>query len=168
MKVDQQKRTLDEWLGNHRGLIFRIVRAYAFNEHDREDLFQEIAFQLWESIPRFRAESAVTTWIHRVALFSSIAWSRREVRHADRTQEMIEPPVFEETEEDPRVSWLYEQIARLDVVNRTVVLLMLEGLDYREIANTLGISEENVAVKVHRVKKLLAERSSRKGTDDGV
>jgi RNA polymerase sigma factor (sigma-70 family) len=58
--------------------------AYAFTSHDRDDLFQEIATHLWESIPRFRGESAVTTWLYRVALNSALNWSRKERKHRDR------------------------------------------------------------------------------------
>jgi len=167
MRDEERQRTIDEWLESYQGLIWKVVRAYAFTSHDREDLFQEIAFQLWESIPRFKRESKVTTWIYRVSLYSGIAWSKRERRHSERALAMEESPVLEETEEDPRLSWLYKQIATLDVIDRSLVLLLLEGMSYREMADTLGISEENVGVKIHRVKKVLEERSNREENNDG-
>lgn len=54
----EQKRIFDEWLSWHKGLFFKVVRAYAFNTHDRDDLFQEISIQVWNSIPNFRVNPA--------------------------------------------------------------------------------------------------------------
>src|SRR2546423_11222551 len=86
MEVSEQSRIFDEWLSQHKGLLFKVVHAYAFTSHDREDLFQEIATQIWNSIPRFRRESAVTTWLYRVALNSALAWSRKERKHRNQSQ----------------------------------------------------------------------------------
>ncbi len=86
MEVSDQSRIFDEWLSRHKGLLFKVVHSYAFTPHDRDDLFQEIATQVWNSIPRFRAESAVTTWLYRVALNSALAWSRKERKHRDQMQ----------------------------------------------------------------------------------
>src|SRR6478752_3488522 len=158
MEVSEQSRIFDEWLSRHKGLLFKVVHAYSFRSHDREDLFQEIATQLWNSIPRFRAESAVTTWLYRVALNTALAWSRKERRHRDKTQAMEEQePVLRETSlsKDRRLGWLYEQIAQLDHVDRSLTLLLLDGHSYREIAETLGISETHVGVKINRIKKHL-------------
>src|SRR5882672_1016019 len=122
MEVSEQSRIFDEWLSQHKGLLFKVVHVYGFSSHDREDLFQEIATQVWNSIPRFRAESAVTTWLYRVALNSALAWSRKERRHRDKTQMLEnEEPTLRETSrsKDQRLGWLYEQIAQLDHVDRS-------------------------------------------------
>lgn len=60
MEEREQRRIFDDWLGTFKGLLFRVVHAYAFTPHDREDLFQEISAQVWNSIPRFRGDSAGT------------------------------------------------------------------------------------------------------------
>ena len=72
MKSTEQQRIFEEWLGLHSGLLFKVVRAYAFNSHDQDDLFQEITAQLWNSVPGYRGDSALPTWIYRVALYSAI------------------------------------------------------------------------------------------------
>ena len=155
MEVSEQSRIFDEWLSRHKGLLFKVVHAYGFTSHDRDDLFQEIATQVWNSIPRFRGESAVTTWLYRVALNSALAWSRKERKHRDRMQalEGLEL-VLRETPrvEDRRLGWLYEQIAQLDHVDRSLTLLLLDDYSYREMAETLGISESYVGVKINRIK----------------
>jgi len=155
MEVSDQRQVLDQWLGQHNGLIFKVVHAYAFTSHDREDLFQEIATQLWNSIPRFRGDSAVATWLYRVALNSALNWSRKERKHRDRTQPLGgDEPALRETSaaKDRRLGWLYEQIGQFDHVDRSLTLLLLDGCSYREMAETLGISESYVGVKINRIK----------------
>ena len=163
MNNAERQRKLESWLENHQGLIFKIIRAYAFAPHDREDLLQEISIQLWDSIPRFKGKSAETTWIYRVALYASIAWSKRERRHSDRSSEVEPMPLVDEPVEDPRLGWLYAQLATLEEIDRSLMLMLLDGMSYAEMANALGISEQNVGVKIHRIKKVLVERSNRDG-----
>lgn len=164
MDEKAQERIFDDWLGRHRGLLFKVVRAYAMTRQDQDDLFQEIATQVWNSIPRFRAESAVTTWLYRVALNTALAWTRKERSHRHRTQALDgSERILAETSHKPdrRLDWLYEQIAQFDHVDRSLTLLLLDGLSYREIAETLGITENNVGVKINRIKTRLIERAKK-------
>lgn len=162
MDEEKQKRTFDDWLAQHRGLIFKVVRAYAFTPPDQDDLFQEIATQIWNSIPQFRGNSAVTTWLYRVALNTALAWLRKERRNRHHLQAIsdsefvLEVPV---RATNARLDWLYEQIAQLDHVDRSLTLLMLDGFSYREMAETLGISESHVGVKLNRIKAQLITKS---------
>lgn len=71
MSESEQKQIFDDWLQQHRGIFFKVVRSYAGNSADQDDLFQEIALQVWQSIPDFRGESKPSTWIYRVALFTA-------------------------------------------------------------------------------------------------
>ncbi len=161
MVAIKQKQIFDRWLREHRGIFFKIVRAYAFTADDQDDLFQEISLQVWKSIPDFRGESKVSTWIYRVALYSAYAWVRSEKKrpetaplaNVERTLRMREEA------EDGRVTWLYEQIGALDPLDRSICLLMLDGYKYREIADLLGISASNVGIKIHRVKQHLSRKS---------
>jgi RNA polymerase sigma-70 factor, ECF subfamily len=162
MERPHRQAIFDDWLRAHAGLLLRIVRAYAFTPQDREDLLQEAALQLWNSIPRFRGESKVTTWIYRVALRSAMAWSQRERTHRDAKQPLAEAdlvPAPPSAMADPRLDWIYAQIAKLEPVERSLILLHLDGLSYREIADTLGISESHVGVKLSRIKKALVSES---------
>ena len=162
MKPDQQQRIFGEWLDRHRGLLFKVVRAYAFNAHDQQDLFQEIATQVWNSVPKFRGESAVTTWIYRVALYAAIAWSKKERKHRTRhrTIDGNQYPLLQAAAtSDPRLDWLYEQIAQLDEIDRSLTLMMLDGFSYKEIGATLGITPSHVGVKLNRIKKRLTAQS---------
>ena len=81
MTEKEQKQIFEEWLNQHKALIFKIVRAYAFNATDQDDLLQEIIIQVWHSIPTFRKESTVTTWLYRVSLNNAIKWTKKERKH---------------------------------------------------------------------------------------
>ena len=163
MDEPEQKRILDDWLSTHRGLLLKVLRAFAFTAHDQDDLFQEIAFQLWNSIPNFKRASAASTWVYRVALYSGIKWAKKEQRRAEK-HEPLDLSAHTENltpqNEDPRVAWLYQQIARLAPIDRSLMLLVLEGLSYQEMADTLGLSESNVGVKINRIKKAFASQSN--------
>ena len=159
MTEKDQLDILEEWLRLHKGLLFKVVRAYTKTDH--EDLFQEIIIQVWRSIPSFRQESAVTTWLYRIALNTAIKWTQKEKKHAgaetiDNVQHLLQEnslPI------DERLSWLYEEIYKLDEIDRSVTLLLLEGFSYKEMSSILGISESNVGVKINRIKKQLIAKS---------
>jgi RNA polymerase sigma-70 factor (ECF subfamily) len=162
MQDTERDRIFGEWLAGHKGILFKVVHAYAFEHADRQDLFQEVAVQVWRSVDAFRGESSVPTWMYRVALNTAIAWTRKEGRH----QRGKEP--FEGMEDllttssarpDPRVEWLYQQIAQLKEVDRSVALLLLDGFSYKEIAGVTGLTESNVGVKINRIKSALAGKS---------
>jgi RNA polymerase sigma-70 factor (ECF subfamily) len=162
MQYDDQQRLFDQWLKSHQGLFFKVVRAYAFTPQDQEDLFQEIATQVWRSVPNFRGEAAVTTWIYRVALNAAIAWTRKEWKHRDGKQSAdgAESAILQASPAtDPRIEWLYAQIRQLNEIDRSLTLLLLDGFNYKEMAAMLGITENYVGVKISRIKEHLTSRS---------
>lgn len=170
MEKNKQKRIFDEWLSKHKSLLFKVVRAYSFTRHDQDDLFQEIAIQVWNSIPNFRGDATVTTWLYRVALYTAIAWTRKEKKHHTGKESLngVKHTMTATSKlKDRRLDWIYHQIAQLDEIDRSLMLLMLDGFSYKEMATTLGISESNVGVKINRIKKRLAHKS-RKETSYGL
>jgi RNA polymerase sigma-70 factor (ECF subfamily) len=164
MRPTQQKAVFDSWLAAYKGVLFKVVRAYASRRQDQEDLFQEIATQVWISIPNFAGNSAPTTWIYRVALNTAISWSRKEIRRREGTNAFENAtPALEPigVAVDPRLDWLYEQIAQLNEIDRSLTLLLLEGFSYKEMADALGMSEANVGVRIHRIKAHLTSESTK-------
>jgi len=155
----ERDRIFNDWLAVHKGILFKVVHAYAVEHADRQDLFQEIVIQIWRSVDAFRGESSVPTWMYRVALNTAIAWTRKEDRHQRGKQPLaiVEGLLTTaSTAPDPRVEWLYRQIAQLKDVDRSVALLLLDGFSYKEIAAIVGITESNVGVKINRIKSALA------------
>jgi RNA polymerase sigma-70 factor (ECF subfamily) len=159
MLGSERDRIFGDWLESHKETLFKVVRAYAFEHADRQDLFQEMAIQVWRSVDAYRGDSSVRTWMYRIALNAAISWTRKQDRHQRGKQplEVVDGLLAASAAEaDPRVEWLYRQIARLKDVDRSVALLMLDGFAYREIAAIAGISEGNVAVKINRIKMALS------------
>lgn len=159
MTEKEQLEILEDWLRLHKGIIFKVVRAYSQVDHD--DLFQEIIIQVWNSIPTFRQESSVSTWLYRIALNTAIKWTKREKKHSnaeplDNFQHLIQESRIQM---DEQLAWLYREIYQLDEIDRSVTLLLLDGFSYREMSLMLGISESNVGVKINRIKKQLTAKS---------
>jgi RNA polymerase sigma-70 factor (ECF subfamily) len=156
----ERDRIFNDWLAGHKGILFKVVHAYAFEHADRQDLFQEIVIQIWRSVEAFRGESSVPTWMYRVALNTAIAWTRKEDRHQRGRQSLDVAEGLLTTSSsdgrDPRVEWLYRQIAHLKDVDRSVALLLLDGFSYKEIAAIVGITESHVGVKINRIKSALS------------
>lgn len=167
MTEQAQKEVFEDWLNQHQALLFKIVRAYAVQQADREDLFQEVCLQVWRSVPRFRAESAVTTWLYRIALHTAITWkkktSRREEQSVIYEREAILQ--YSDTKNTDQVTWLFTEINGMDKIERSLALLLLDGFSYKEMAKMLGISESNVGVKIHRIKQRLIERAQKNYPD---
>ena len=138
MHDSERERIFSDWLAGHKGILFKVVHAYAFEHADRQDLFQEIVIQIWRSVDAFRGESSVPTWMYRVALNTAIAWTRKEDRHQRGKQPLavVEGLLTTSSSDghDPRVEWRYRQIAQLKDVDRSVALLLLDGFSYKEIA----------------------------------
>jgi RNA polymerase sigma-70 factor (ECF subfamily) len=157
----EQKQIFEQWLGTHKGLIFKILMVYAFTAMDRDDLFQEILIQVWRSVPAFRHESAVTTWLYRIALNTAIKWVTRERKHTrSETLDDAHHILLDcNVQPDERLTWLYEEISRLDEIDRSITLMLLDGFSYKDMAAILGISESNVGVKINRIKKQLMTKS---------
>ncbi len=170
MDQGTHKSIFNDWIYQYKALLFKVVRSYAYNALDQDDLFQEISIQVWKSIPKFRKESAVSTWLYRVSLNTAMSWKRKEKKHIEGRKDIqhITHLIHENTEAvDERLAWLYEEISRLPTLDKSLTLLLLDGFSYKEMSNILGISESNVGVKINRIKKYLTsktQKSSNHGT----
>lgn len=165
MPEDDFQSLFQSWLANHGGAVLRAARAYTFTSEDRQDLTQEILLELWRSLPRFQGRASASTWIYRVALNTAIRWRRKE-----RRRQAGRRPVFELQDLSPAgrngagrlaeqeaVERLYAAIRQLPAADAALVLMHLDDLSHRQIAEVLGISENNVAVKLCRARKALGE-----------
>ncbi|GAB3950518.1 RNA polymerase sigma factor [Spirosoma harenae] len=158
----EQNHLFDKWLAQYKALLFKVVRSYARTAMDQDDLFQEIIIQVWYSIPSFRQQSSDTTWIYSIALNTAIKWVNKERKHTQANQSLdhLQSILSESVSQlDDRLTWLYEEIHKLDEIDRSLCLLLLDGFSYKEMATILGISESNVGVKINRIKKQLITKS---------
>lgn len=148
-----------ELLERHRKIVFKVAASYSRDPHDRADLTQEIAMQLWRAFPSYDGQRSFPTWMYRIALNVAISFlrssSQRE-RHAVPLDEQLHDTAGDagsEPEADERVRMLHRFIAQLDGLNRALLLLYLDQKSQREIADIIGISETNVATKISRLKQ---------------
>jgi len=152
------------WMSEHIGVLHRIARAFASGA-DQQDLLQELMLALWHAAPAFRGDSAATTFIYRVAHNRALTWRRGESRRRVRQSEFERLHVEEDAGEDPLLARLYGAIRQLDALDRSLVLLTLEGQTYAEIAAIHGLSESNVGARLTRARKKIAQLTE---TDDGL
>jgi RNA polymerase sigma factor (sigma-70 family) len=140
-------------IGGHQGIIHKVCRMYRDTVEDREDLFQEITYQLWRSYPNFKGESKVSTWMYRIALNTAIAALRKkspELEYAEILPDFAEENRNEEMEH--RQERFFAALRQLDDGEKALITLYLEDLSYRQIAEITGITESNVGVKLNRIK----------------
>ena len=148
-----------EVLGENQQIINKVIRIYAVDSEDRRDLFQEIVYQLWRNYGTFKGSARVSTWLYRVALNTAITSLRKRKKVPDQ-EELDEQYVhlsvsFDTTERSEQVRQLYSAIRSLGEVDRAIIMLYLEDLSYLEIAEVLGLTEDNVGVKLNRIKSRL-------------
>lgn len=151
------------WLREHRGILHKVARAYAATPADHADLAQEMALQLWRSLPAFRGQAAASTWIYRVCLNTALTWRRGTARRerdlvpgADLSQvSTMEASPAEDVGQRELVEKLYAAIHGLPEFDRALMLLTLDGLAYREIAEVTGLTENHVGVALTRARKRL-------------
>jgi RNA polymerase sigma factor (sigma-70 family) len=155
---DRQQRFV-EWAETYNNLLWKVARSFASGA-DQDDLHQELLLALWQAIPAFRGEAAGSTFVYRVAYNHALTWVRKR-RPAEVALHQAREPVSPDTaanDEEAQLELMYRHIRALPPVDRTLVLLYLDEVPYREMAEILGLTESNVGVRLNRVKKQLAEQ----------
>ena len=165
MREEDQKSLFMAWLGEHGSSVMKVARAYTVTSEECQDLAQEILLQAWQSLPKFEGKASAATWFYRVALQTAMNWHRKDKPRRSRQQPLLEVQTVvtegcdsaEQAQQRETVEQLYQAIHQLPKTHAALVLLYLDELSYREMAEVLGISESNVGVKLNRAKKALSE-----------
>ena len=146
----------------HKGIIYKISRAYCKNEDDRKDLIQEIIIQIWNSFHNYNDQYQHSTWIYRIALNVSISLYRKNSVRQGKTILLSDTVNFiddsQTSELEGDVVLLYQFIHELKSLDKALMLLYLEEKSYKEIAGILDISVTNVATRIGRVKKIIKKK----------
>ncbi len=145
----------------HQGLIFKVSALYTNQKQDQGDLYQEIVYQLWKSFDSFRGQSKISTWMYRVALNTAIAHlNKKNKRKKEVSVEKI-PQVLEDGSSEvmqERLKQLHREIQNLNVLEKGIILLLLEGNTYEEISEITGLTKTNVGTRISRIKEKLRSR----------
>ena len=155
-----KEQLFEEMVQRYQRTIYTVCYMFSTDTEEINDLFQEILVRLWLGFESFKNRSDAGTWIYRVALNTAININKRSHRHPAPISLNMDIDLYDS--EDPslqQVRQLHQLIHELDVMDRALVLLWLEGMCYDDIAAIIGISVDNVGVKLHRIKKLLIEKS---------
>ena len=163
MNIQQQQSIFDSWLRDHAAILHPVANAFATGA-DRHDLMQELLVAVWRAVPAFREASRPSTFIFRVTHNAALAWKRSEKgykRRLDGYQQLQVGPdeaVDSTAEGDPAdgLELLYSAIRKLEPLDRSLVLLQLDGASYAQISEIHGLSESNVGVRLNRVRQKLA------------
>lgn len=156
----QQKEFLEK-IEKHKGIIYKISKMYMDDQSDREDLFQEIIYQVWKAYSTFRGDSEFSTWLYRIALNTDIMFLRSEKRRSfitndDFSDYRIKNEEYDDEKEENLLK-MYSAINKLNPIDKAFIFYYLENFSGKQIAEQMGISEGNVRVKMNRAKNKLKE-----------
>ena len=140
--------------------IYTVCYMFSRNKAEIDDLFQEILIRLWNGFDHYEGRSTAQTWIYRVALNTAINQDKKERRRIETVPLTVDIDPYEA--DDPKtqqIRELYDRISRLDLIDRSLLLLWLEGISYDEIGAIIGITPNNVGVRLSRIKDKLVKMS---------
>ena len=162
MDTKELEKDFLEMIAAQKRTIYKVCYIYAKDQDDLNDLFQETVLNLWKSFPRYRGDSKLTTWVYRISMNTCITFLRRSNTRPQTVpmtaQAVASLEADEETSE--QLKELYRLINQLGKLERALILLWLEERSYQEMADILGLSKANVAVKLNRIKEKLKKMSN--------
>lgn len=157
----QPQQTFIELLNQHQGIVHKVCNLYMDTPVDREDLFQEITYQSFKAFKNFKGQAKFSTWLYRVALNTAITFYRKEKRQPEVIGfEILPEGQCEETDPiEDQLQAMYKAIGNLSNIDKAIVMLYLEDYSYHEIGEVVGITANNVAVKMNRIKSKLKDQT---------
>ena len=140
----------------NKSTIYTVCYMFSQDEEEVHDLFQETLINMWKGIDSFREESKISTWIYRVALNTCLLQERKKKKEVKKVPLTMDVNFFQDEDANAaQVRMLHQRIGKLGLVDRALVMMWLEGMSYDEIGTVMGISAQNVGVKLYRIKEQL-------------
>lgn len=147
----------------YKEVIAKVCLLYSSPTATFEDLYQEVLANLWIGLDSFRGEAKISTWIYRAALNTCITFHRTSGRHNPARTQSIDSLIVEPADGHEaaamkeELALLNRLVSRLGMVDKALITLWLDEKSYDEISRIMGISESNVAVRIHRIKEKLSK-----------
>lgn len=145
---------------NHYNKVLRLCKGYFNGDNDMaSDATQEVFIKVWENLDSFRNESAISSWIFRISVNTCLMHLRKKSSKKEINSTLfpnIETDTYT-TEIEEKINKMYACIQTLEDTNKIIILMVLENLEYGEIANVVGINEETLRVRIHRIKNSLTK-----------
>ena len=156
MKREDDSLFFTQLVREHKSTIYTVCYMFSKDEEEVNDLFQETLINMWKGIDSFREESKISTWIYRVALNTCLLQERKKKKEVKKVPLTMNVNFFQDDDANAaQVRLLHQRIGKLGLVDRALVMMWLEGMSYDEIGSVMGISAQNVGVKLFRIKELL-------------
>lgn len=145
-------------LAEHNGLIYKVCYLYAEDADHLKDLYQEVVANIWQGLDSFNGKSKLSTWIYRVAINTCVSYMRKNSRHSSARpiDEVALAVVDPDTERGEQLRAMYEMISLLGRLDKAIIMLWLDEYSYDEIASLTGLTRNNVASRIFRIKQRLA------------
>jgi RNA polymerase sigma factor (sigma-70 family) len=164
MDKQEQQRFFEGIIEQHKGILFKVARAYCPDEEDRQDLIQEMMIQIWQSIHKYNDQYKISTWLYRISLNVAISFYRksstRVKKYIELNEQTVEAVLEDRSDNERHLNLLEKFIDELKEIDKSLMILYLEDKSYDEIAEILGISVSNVGTKIGRIKYKLKTRFS--------
>lgn len=147
-------------LSDYQGIIHKVNLIYFKSDMDRQDNFQEVVYQLWRSFPSLQNKDKPASWIYAVAINTSISKVRKDSRleFCDSVPDIESVNPYEQEERNENYQKLINVLHKLNEIDRSIMLLYMEDYTHEEIAEIVGMTPSNIAVKIYRLKSQLKKQ----------
>jgi RNA polymerase sigma-70 factor (ECF subfamily) len=156
----EKQALFNELFQTHYPKVLRLCKGYFNGDADlAADASQEVFIKVWEHLDSFRNESTIGTWIFRITVNTCLIYLRKKSTKKEIRSEQF-PNLATENyspEMEEKLSKMYACIQKLDEMGKMIILMVLEGMEYNEIAQVVGLTEETLRVRIHRIKKSLTQ-----------
>ena len=153
----ESKEEFVRLIKDNEGIIHKVIGLYIDNHEDKRDLYQEVLLQTWKSFSNFRGASKFSTWLYKVALNTTLSFKRKDRPNVELTNQRIEQQGAAAQQKE-NYEILYFLVRQLDEIDRMLMTLHLDGYSNPEISEITGMTSNNVAVKIHRLKSKIIEQ----------
>lgn len=168
--MNKKEKQFNKLINDNGEKIQRICNYYSSNSEDQKDMYQEILTNIWKSLDSFKGNSAISTWIYRIAVNTSLGFTGKAFKrmkllvnaNTDNLSYLVDESFDDKIKEEEQFNKLQIELNQLSVIDKSLISLMLEGVSMKEIASIIGITESNVKVKIHRIKDQLKSKLSEK------
>ena len=160
---NDKEHQFERLVRQHKRTIYTVCYLFSHDNAEVDDLFQEILIRMWNGFDSYEGRSDARTCIYRVAFNAALNWNKKQLRRIETVPLTVDIDPYEANDPSTQqIRELYDRISRLDLVDRSLILLWLEGVSYEEIGAIVGITASHVGVRLLRIKDKLVKMSDNK------
>jgi RNA polymerase sigma-70 factor (ECF subfamily) len=161
MNNSEIEKSFIDLIQQNERLIYKVCSIYISEESPLVDLYQEVIYNLWKSFPKFRNECSISTWMYRITLNTCITGMRKELKRPQHVSILeLKEHLLEPESQTENIKEMYKLIYQLNNLERAIILLYLEEKSYQEMADITGLTLNNIAIKIKRIKEKLIKLSN--------